>query len=114
MSDDFHLLGVYVRRAKNAVAPFAQEPQVQPQFEAIAEAEGSYLARLRAANVHVGPSLKHIEIILDALESAAREQDVTGVISQSTALMSALPGDPTKGLRPPTPKGLQRQCSKTS
>jgi hypothetical protein len=109
MSDDFDLLGGYIGRAKDAVAPFAEKPQARLQLEALVEAEGPYVANLRMANVKVHLSLKHIEAILGSLESAARRQDLTGVILHSTALMSALPGDPTKGLRPPAPKPLQSQ-----
>jgi hypothetical protein len=104
MSDDIDVLAGYLGRAIRALRQIEDGPQLASQLEVLQEAEGTYLPRLRAAAVKVDLSLRHVEAILGTLESAARTRDVTAAVTHSTAMMSALPGDPTKGLRPPKPR----------
>jgi hypothetical protein len=104
MSDDFDILSALLGRAIEALAKLSRRPDIGVHLEALERTRGDYVPELRKANVNVALSLRHIEAVLGTLESSVRLLDVDQAIRSSTAMMSALPGNPTTGMRPPKPK----------
>ena len=104
-SDNLETLQLHLKRARTAVRSFPADADVVAHDEALGEASGAYLKELRRRKfVLEAAHLTQLESLVVAIESDAARHDLVGVLAHSTALLSAMPGDPTTGMKPPQPR----------
>jgi hypothetical protein len=95
--------------AFRAFSPKADEDLAQ-HLEAWQEARHTYFFVLADSNHEIAEeNLSVLQDHVEAMSRAAQAGDYSDFMSESMHALSALPGDPTIGLKPPKPKAIAKQ-----
>jgi hypothetical protein len=79
-------------------------------FDAWQEARDTYFVQLADSDYEIAEqNLSDLQNHIEAMSRAAQVGDYIDFMSESLHALSALPGDPTIGIKPPKPKAKAQQ-----